>query len=122
MAAMTRDNAADAKQKLADSSTTELRFFADVRYVGQSYELTIPISGDGHETASRLKETFACEYERVYGYANRNPMEMVSLRLPWCAVTTSPLPTRLRAVRCPKPPRRAGSGSPARANLCAPRF
>jgi N-methylhydantoinase A len=47
----------------------------DVRYVGQSYELTIP-AGDG------LLERFHAEHDRTYGFsAPAEPVEVVSLRL-----------------------------------------
>jgi N-methylhydantoinase A len=47
----------------------------DLRYVGQSYELTVP-AGDG------LVERFHAEHDRVYGFAApTEPVELVSLRL-----------------------------------------
>ncbi len=47
----------------------------DVRYVGQSFELTIP-AGDG------LLERFHAEHDRTYGFAAPGePVEVVSLRL-----------------------------------------
>ena len=47
----------------------------DLRYVGQSYELTIP-AGDG------LLERFHAEHDRTYGFsAPAEPVECVSLRL-----------------------------------------
>jgi len=47
----------------------------DMRYVGQSYELTIA-AGDG------LLERFHAEHDRVYGFAApAEPVELVSLRL-----------------------------------------
>ena len=62
----------------------------DLRYVGQSFELTIP-AGDG------LLERFHAEHDRTYGFsAPGEPVEAVSLRL------TS-------IGRIAKPPCRAGS-------------
>jgi N-methylhydantoinase A len=47
----------------------------DLRYVGQSYELTVPSGGD-------LAERFHTEHDRVYGFsAETEPIECVSLRL-----------------------------------------
>jgi N-methylhydantoinase A len=47
----------------------------DLRYVGQSYELTIP-AGEG------LLERFHVEHDRTYGFsAPEEPVEVVSLRL-----------------------------------------
>ena len=57
---------------------------ADMRYVGQSYELTIPLADD--EMASRklmdLLDRFHREHERAYGFkADEEPVEFVALRL-----------------------------------------
>jgi N-methylhydantoinase A len=47
----------------------------DMRYVGQSYELTIPAGDD-------LVERFHAEHDRTYGFAApAEPVELVSLRL-----------------------------------------
>jgi len=48
--------------------------FVDLRYRGQSYELTIPLSSD-------VVEVFHKTHERRYGYANPNkPVEIVNVR------------------------------------------
>ena len=47
----------------------------DLRYVGQSYELTVPAGGE-------LRERFHVEHDRTYGFsAPAEPVEVVSLRL-----------------------------------------
>jgi N-methylhydantoinase A len=47
----------------------------DMRYVGQSYELTVPAGDD-------LVERFHAEHDRTYGFAApAEPIELVSLRL-----------------------------------------
>jgi N-methylhydantoinase A/oxoprolinase/acetone carboxylase beta subunit len=54
---------------------------AAVRYVGQSYDLDVPIVA-GQSTAETIGEEFQSIHERVYGYANHGlPIEVVSLRL-----------------------------------------
>ncbi len=57
---------------------------ADMRYVGQDYELAVPVpagSLDRLQTAS-LVESFHAEHERVHGYASPDvPVEIASLRL-----------------------------------------
>jgi len=61
---------------LADELTTERA--ADVRYVGQSYELTVPVDA---ATVERSVERFHENHERLYGYAMRDePVEVVTLR------------------------------------------
>ena len=47
---------------------------ADLRYVGQSFELTVPLGGD-------LSESFHRAHEERYGYADRGRMvELVAVR------------------------------------------
>lgn len=59
------------KRARQDLRGAKLLRYADVRYVGQSYELTIPWGGDFH-----------AEHQRVYGYSNpERPTETVTLRL-----------------------------------------
>jgi N-methylhydantoinase A len=61
----------------------------DLRYVGQSYELTIP-AGDG------LLERFHVEHDRTYGFAApAEPVECVSLRLTSIGRIAKPPPRRL---------------------------
>ena len=56
----------------------------DMRYVGQSYELTIPAPGAVRRAsrAEPLLERFHAEHDRTYGFAPpTEPIECVSLRL-----------------------------------------
>jgi N-methylhydantoinase A len=55
----------------------------DMRYVGQSYELSIPLDGDEIEEAlGRVLQRFHEEHERAYGFAAPGePVEFVTLRL-----------------------------------------
>jgi N-methylhydantoinase A len=47
---------------------------ADLRYAGQSFELTVPLAPD-------LAERFHCAHEERYGYADRSrPLELVAVR------------------------------------------
>lgn len=64
----------------------------DLRYVGQSYELTVPFFGDVAATVAAFHEA----HERRYGYADpEEPVEVVNLRLR--AVGTIPKPALERA-------------------------
>jgi N-methylhydantoinase A len=61
----------------------------DLRYVGQSYELTIP-AGDG------MLERFHAEHDRTYGFAApAEPVEVVSLRLTSVGRIAKPPPRAL---------------------------
>ncbi|HEY6076006.1 MAG TPA: hydantoinase/oxoprolinase family protein [Gaiella sp.] len=56
----------------------------DMRYVGQSFELTIPLAQGAFDTAQAgaLRERFHAEHDRVYGFsAPAEAVELVSLRL-----------------------------------------
>jgi N-methylhydantoinase A len=60
-----------------------LSLAADLRYVGQSSELTVPFP-DGRFTESnrnRLHAAFQREYLKTFGYNNDEPLELVNLRL-----------------------------------------
>jgi len=63
----------------------------DLRYVGQSYELTVPFEPG-------FREAFQHEHERAYGHAQAGrPLEIVSLRLRLTVKT--PKPRRARPAR-----------------------
>lgn len=71
----------------------------DVRYVGQSFEITLPLT-------ERYRDAFDREHGRTYGYSNpARPTEVVNLRVTATGVTTKPaLPhTRVRASYRPTP-------------------
>jgi N-methylhydantoinase A len=50
---------------------------ADLRYLGQSFEITIPYE----KTERNLSEKFKEKYKQLYGYASSDPIEMVNARL-----------------------------------------
>jgi N-methylhydantoinase A/oxoprolinase/acetone carboxylase beta subunit len=59
-----------------DLRGAELLRSADVRYAGQSYELTVPWVADNPA------EPFHREHQRIYGYANPDrPVEIVTIRV-----------------------------------------
>src|SRR5204862_8120605 len=65
-------------------------YAADMRYVGQAYELEVPLAVPvTPERVPGLVSAFHAVHERVYGYARaRQPVEFVNFR----AVHTYPLP------------------------------
>jgi N-methylhydantoinase A len=66
----------------ADSARAERRL--DLRYEGQSYELSVPFSKGFHESFHR-------EHEKAYGYAHLGrPLEIVNLRLRLVIATPKP--------------------------------
>jgi len=82
---------------------------ADMRYVGQAYELEVPIAAPlTRERLPAILATFHAIHERVYGYARTQQLvEFVNFR----AVHTYPLPRP--AVRATARP----SGTPADARI-----
>ncbi|RXN88073.1 hydantoinase/oxoprolinase family protein [Achromobacter aloeverae] len=57
--------------------------FADVRYLGQSSELTVPLAAGALDARAlaRLKDDFNAEYARTFGYSSDEPLELVNLRV-----------------------------------------
>jgi N-methylhydantoinase A len=69
----------------------------DMRYVGQSYELTIP-------AGEALIERFHAEHDRVYGFAApEEPVECVSLRLTTVGRIAKPPVRNLEPGEAPEP-------------------
>jgi N-methylhydantoinase A len=64
-----------------DTSAVQFRYAADVRYSGQSSQLTVPISGVAHDVDG-LRAVFERVYLETFGYiAKGEPIELVNLRL-----------------------------------------
>jgi N-methylhydantoinase A len=75
----------------------ETRRAADLRYVGQAYELTVPCpSGQlDSDALHALADTFHGEHERTYGHrAGDEPVEIVNLRLTAMGTAGQVSPTR----------------------------
>jgi N-methylhydantoinase A/oxoprolinase/acetone carboxylase beta subunit len=69
----------------------------DVRYVGQSYELTVPWS-------AAYRKAFHAAHERRFGYADRSrPTEVVALRVRGVGVVAKPAWPVVRIRRTPPP-------------------
>jgi N-methylhydantoinase A len=84
------------REGLADDRIEFVRQI-DLRYVGQSYELTIP-AGDA------LLERFHAEHDRVYGFAApAEPVELVSLRVASVGRIDKPPARTLEAGAAPQP-------------------
>jgi N-methylhydantoinase A len=60
-----------------------LAVHADLRYLGQGSELTVPLPAPRLDAAgvAALHEAFAREYTETYGYATGEAVELVNLRL-----------------------------------------
>ena len=77
----------DGRRVLADEGyagdAVSLKFAADLRYVGQSSELTIPLdlASLAGDDLAWLGDLFEAEYRRAYGYSTAEPIEFANLRL-----------------------------------------
>src|SRR5439155_544639 len=76
--------AARARMREEGVPAPEVRvaYTADMRYVGQAYELEVPIAAPvTPERAPEIVATFHAVHERVYGYARtQQPVEFVNFR------------------------------------------
>jgi N-methylhydantoinase A len=80
-----------------DVSRAEIQFAADVRYLGQAYELTVPIGRCS--TFAEIADTFHREHEATYGHRSiSDPVQLVNLRLTFC------LPVEARDQHFAPPP------------------
>lgn len=77
----------------------ELRFSLDMRYVGQNFELAVPVPGwpAAPPDVAGLREAFLTAHERSYGFHSGDaPIEIVNLRLE--AAGRHELPQQERAI------------------------
>src|SRR5436190_24951 len=107
----------EATEQLAAEGFTgravRIRRSADCRYQGQSFELTVPVTGGSvdRSTVAALAEAFGQEHERTYGHraGPDEPVEIVSLR-----VVAQGLPDRPRVPERLRIDRRGGGDPPTR--------
>lgn len=86
----------------------DIRLSADMRYVGQSFEIETEVRGewlrdDDHQA---LADAFHREHERLYGHSDKMaPVQMISLRLLISGATPKPTLTKIEAATGPAEPR-----------------
>jgi N-methylhydantoinase A len=83
-----RDKLAEVDRRAAELMAAEkvtradvaISYYADVCYIGQSYNLEIPLDpGDG-DPAGRLYRDFLEAHDRVYGHSVESPAKIVGVR------------------------------------------
>jgi N-methylhydantoinase A len=105
------DLAAEARAVLRaegyEDAAVALELQADLRYVGQGSELTIPLPGTvvGPTSVAALRQAFRKEYAATYGHAPDEDLELVNVRL----IATGARAGRLRLDRL-RVPSRASAG------------
>ena len=67
-----------ARKSLEEEGFEEYRFreYVDLRYKGQSYELTLP-----YEPSVDMRKSFAARHMELYGYAPEDEVEVVNVKL-----------------------------------------
>jgi N-methylhydantoinase A len=91
------DGAEEMRRESVPEAAIEFVRRLDLRYVGQSYELTVDAGGD-------LAARFHAEHDRVYGFsAESEPIECVSLRLTTIGRIAKPPPRSLAAGGATEP-------------------
>jgi len=73
------DLEAEALAETRDPDVTAVRRQADLRYGGQSFELTVPVDGSFEPDA--VAERFHDAHESTYGYRMDDPVDLVTLRV-----------------------------------------
>jgi N-methylhydantoinase A len=61
----------------------------DMRFVGQAFELSVPLPEDAHSMAD-IDRAFLAAYERRYSYATAGPAEIVTFRLSAYGIVDKP--------------------------------
>ncbi len=73
-------DARDGVAEMAGPGPSDLAWTADLRYLGQSFEL--PVAADGVASAAELEARFHAAHERSFGHAEAAaPVQVVSLRV-----------------------------------------
>jgi N-methylhydantoinase A len=86
---------ADAQAWLADQhSHTETSMIvrsADMRYKGQSFDITVPLPVEAAAAMESVRAPFHQAYQRIYGIADEKaPVEIINLRVTVVGVTAKP--------------------------------
>jgi N-methylhydantoinase A len=68
-----------AAEKVQPSEVT-VGYFADVCYIGQSYNLEIPLHLDAADVGERLYRDFLAAHDRIYGHSVEIPAKIVGVR------------------------------------------
>jgi N-methylhydantoinase A len=78
---------------------------ADCRYLGQGFEITVPLSGQGRAAMRKLQADFHKRHHATYGHAAPGEaIEIVTLRLSAYGTLQTPAATRTRTGGATPPP------------------
>ena len=110
LAAMGKQAALDLEEEGVPMEDQEIQFEADVRYVGQGFEVPLPILFEDFKAGiglGKLEKTFDEEHKKLFTFVMEVPHELVNLR----AVALGK-PADVAAVKI-----EAGNGNPSAAKL-----
>ena len=70
------------EQEGYDPTAIEIHRYADIRYCGQAYELTVPVNGEGLPDPKAMTAAFHDEHFRTYAHKSElDPVELVNVRI-----------------------------------------
>lgn len=76
-----RDQAISWVEEERVNVPTSVTFAGDLRYAGQSYEITVALPEPGDDFRNRVVEAFNMSYQDIYGYSDHDaPVELVNAR------------------------------------------
>jgi N-methylhydantoinase A len=111
---LTREASAALTQAGCSSESIKLIFGADLRYLGQQSELTVPFDGDPrtHRDTRRITRVFEEAYRKLYGVnPSHVPIELVT----WRVTARGPIIPFNRATTLPDTPGRPRTSRPVHA-------
>jgi N-methylhydantoinase A len=100
---LARDATAALREAGCTDDSVTLLFAADLRYVGQQSELTVPLDVDPrhHHDAKRIVDVFEAIYKKLYGV---NPFHVPIEVVTWRVTARGPLIPFNRAMKLPATP------------------
>src|SRR5260221_2338443 len=120
---LVRDATAALREAGCSDDSVTLLFAADLRYVGQQSELTVPLDVDPrhHHDAKRIVDVFEAIYKKLYGV---NPFHVPIEVVTWRQTPPGPRPSSNLAPKLTPntaQPKGTGEGSRLRGGLLPPR-
>jgi N-methylhydantoinase A len=75
--------ASEAVAALGPVDSATVSWYLDIRYVGEAFDLTVPVSDGfaGWGTIEAAIDRFHTEHERLYGFSRADPVEIVNARV-----------------------------------------
>src|SRR5215510_9922851 len=100
---------AEAKKSLRHARNAEFKIELDIRYVGQEFTLSVPVSREliARGDRQKIRKAFDALYEHRYAHHSPDePVEMVNIRLAMIGKRPKLTFPRLAAGGSPRPARR----------------